>query len=370
MTPVRYAIVTGTGVALALIELVGMDIPRELVGADGAAVTLTVLAAGLGWWFPRVAGCVAILAGAVGVGAAAQPLLFPALTGLAGVVVLVWQRVWAIAVVAGAALALAAVSRFPTETPDGSAWVITTLVTAAVAATAVAWRNRREAARAERLLREREIAAERQDAARAERARIARELHDVVAHSVSVIASLAETAPYTLGELDPPVREKFAEIAREARAALGELRDLLSTLRRDDAPGLGLGPVPDLAGIENLVADHRRAGGSVELVQEGDLTAIPVAVGIAAHRIVQEALTNVRRHTDGAHATVTLARRPGSLLVHVRDTGPRRPSENSTGHGLIGMHERAAAVRGRVRAEPVGDGFEVCAELPVDEEPT
>lgn len=256
---------------------------------------------------------------------------------------------------------------------DSGAWVgelvVAAAVTAAVAGVTVARRSRGEAPRAEVCLREQEIAAQGRDAVLAERARIARELHDLVAHSVSVIAALAETAPFSVDELPPAGKQRFAEISTAARDALGELRDLLSILRREDIASAGLGrdPVPDLQGIHRLVDEHRRAGGIVDLSTEGELSGVPIAVEIAAHRIVQEALTNVRRHTRGAHASVALTRSPDRLVVHVRDTGPWLSTETGSGYGLLGMDERAKALTGTLHAGPDGDGFQVSAVLPLVE---
>ncbi len=373
VTRIRNAAAACAVVVLAVLELGLPGLDRDLIGPDGAAVGLVLLAAVVWRVSPRAAGGIAVTAGVVGFAAVAQALAVPSLVGLLGVAGLVRYRTPAVAVVGTVALAVAVMSWHRLALGGVGLWlvelVIATALVAAVAATTSARNSRRDAARAEALLREQEIVAERRDAALGERSRIGRELHDVVAHSVSVIASLAETAPYAVADLPAAARDKFAEIAQEARGALGELRDLLSALRRDGtdtAQGLGPHPVPDLAGVEYLVDDHRRAGGHADLARVGELSGIPVAVEIAAHRIVQEALTNVRRHTVGAHATVTLTRTPDRLLVRVRDTGPRRPAGPEEGHGVIGMRERAAALRGTLRAEPLGDGFEVAAELPID----
>lgn len=357
-------------VVVAVLELAQPG--KDVLGADGAAVALVVLAAGLSWWFPRLAAVLAIAGGVVGFSVVDQQLLATSVAGLLGVVVLLRHRIPAVALVGAVVVAVAVAPRGHRDSGlDTGIWIgeliVAAAVTAAVAGVTLARRSRREAARAEVRLREQEIAAQRRDAVLAERARIARELHDLVAHSVSVIAALAETAPFSVEKLPPEGSRRFAEIATAARGALGELRDLLSVLRREDVASVGLGrdPVPDLAGIDRLIDEHRRTGGTVDLSTEGELSGVPVAVEIAAHRIVQEALTNVRRHTRGAHASVALTRAPDRLLVRVRDTGPRLGMQIGSGHGLLGMQERAAALTGTLHAGPDGDGFQVSAALPL-----
>ena len=303
-----------------------------------------------------------------------QPLLSTSLAGLLGVVVLIRCRVPALILIAAITVAVGLASGISYRGQDIGGWLAEVIVGAAFASAAagatLARRNRSDAVLAEGRLREQRIAAERRDAILAERARISRELHDVVAHSVSVIAVLAETAPCAVDDLPPAGKQRFAEIATSAREALGELRDLLSVLRRDDSAvsGLGRSPAPDLAGIDRLADEHRRAGRTIDLTTEGDLTGVPIAVEMATHRVVQEALSNVRQHTRQAHTTVTLTRTEACLVVRVRDTGPRAGTGTGTGagHGLLGMQERAEALTGSLRAGPSGTGFEVLAELPID----
>lgn len=356
---------------LALKESPYFGAPTAL--ADPVAAGLVLLAAVLAWFLPRTAALSALVGGVIGYAVAAEPLLATSVAGLIGVIVLVRHRIPVLAVVPAVVLAIAAASWSRYGGLDTGAWLgellVATAVTSAVAGATLARRSSGDAVLAEARLREQQITAERRDAILAERTRISRELHDVVAHSVSVIAVLAETAPFAVGGLPLAGKQRFAEIASSARGALGELRDLLSVLRRDDsaAPGLGTAPVPDLEGIERLIDEHRRAGRSIDLTTEGDLSGVPIAVEIAGHRIVQEALTNIRRHTDEAHTSVTLTRAVYGLVIRVRDTGPRSGTSTGSGHGLLGMQERAASLTGSLRAEPKGDGFEVTAELPIRE---
>jgi signal transduction histidine kinase len=229
--------------------------------------------------------------------------------------------------------------------------------------------------------------------ARGERARIARELHDVVAHHISVIAVQAETARLTTPGLPDAGAERFAAIGDTARAGLTEMRRLLGVLREDahltesnapgsNAPGSGApapaapgpatsGPVadrhpqPGLAQLGALIDEAREASGSVvRLIVSGPVTRLDPGVELAAYRIVQEALTNARRHAPGAAVDVEL-RYDGDLLrLRIRDNGPG-PAARRTGHGLLGMHERAAAAGGSLRTgDAHGGGFRVDAQLP------
>ncbi|MEU8706760.1 sensor histidine kinase [Streptomyces sp. NPDC048565] len=208
---------------------------------------------------------------------------------------------------------------------------------------------------------------ERRQAAETERATIARELHDMIAHSVSMIAVQAESATYTTAELPEPARDAFQQIAGTARSSMAELRRLLGVLRAGTSAAALRSPQPSLAGLEDLVEQHRAVGGSAELRVIGERTELPASWELSAYRIVQEALTNARRHAPGAHTVVEIDYRPGVLSVRVSDDGPG-PSEtepDGRSHGLVGMGERAALLGGRLTAGrgPAG-GFLVEAELP------
>ncbi|WP_018653451.1 sensor histidine kinase [Actinomadura flavalba] len=238
--------------------------------------------------------------------------------------------------------------------------------------------------------------AQREQAVMRERARIARELHDVVAHSVSMIAVQAETAPYTMDALSPQAREGYAEIARTAREALVEMRRLLSVLRADARPDQSdSSPQPRLDRLPELIDQHRGAGGRVEMDVRGDPRALSTTVELSAYRIVQEALTNARRHAPGAEVHVDLVYLPDRLAVRVRDDGAAAPTTvlnpgavpsrtggadatvtlpdgrtrvepGPGGHGLVGMRERATMLGGRFSAGPAAHGgFQVEAELPL-----
>jgi signal transduction histidine kinase len=200
----------------------------------------------------------------------------------------------------------------------------------------------------------------------AERTRIAREMHDVVAHHMSMIAVRAESAPYRLGHLDEGTRGEFGQISAAAREALTEMRRLLGVLRseRDQPP---VAPQPGLPELTALVDSRRQAGEAVEVVLPADLTGLAPAVELTAYRIVQEALSNAARHAPGARAQVVLEREPECLTVTVRNAAPARPAPpGGTGHGLLGMRERAGMLGGALQAGPQPDGgFVVRAVLPL-----
>ncbi|MFH9039985.1 sensor histidine kinase [Streptomyces sp. NPDC017966] len=217
-----------------------------------------------------------------------------------------------------------------------------------------------------------------------ERARIARELHDVVAHHMSVITVQADTAEYRLDELPPDVREEFTSIAATARESLGEMRRLLGVLRNEEAHG-ELAPQPGLTRIGQLVEATVRAGMPVEFTPcDAD---VPEAVGLSAYRIVQEALANVVRHAPGAPTRVSVsvseplsvsdaesvAEDGACLTVLVVNGPPPEPPAGplevgGTGHGLVGMRERVRLAGGTLDVGPLPDGgFRVAARFPLTE---
>ncbi|BCJ38256.1 two-component sensor histidine kinase [Actinocatenispora thailandica] len=199
-----------------------------------------------------------------------------------------------------------------------------------------------------------------------ERARIARELHDVVAHHMSLIAVQAETAPYRLPGLPTAADDEFAAIGTAARQALGEMRRMLGVLRAEQPAERT--PQPGLAELPALLHQARRAGAEIELRNGGTPRPVPVAVDVSGYRIVQEALSNARRHAPGAPVTVRLEYRPGALAIEVVNAAPDAPPvAGEPGHGLLGMRERATMLGGTLSANPTPDGgFRVAAVLPCD----
>jgi signal transduction histidine kinase len=298
----------------------------------------------------------------------------------------------------GLALVLAAaVSRpvLPAAGASGLAWagvetrvlavlLATAIPVAVVAATA---RGAREEGQTYSAVRERAEGMLADHLARGERARIARELHDVVAHHISVIAVQAETARLTTPGLPDAGAQRFAAIGDTARAGLTEMRRLLGVLREDahlaepgtptaDTPAADMPapdasvpvadrhPQPGLPQLGDLIDEAREASGSVvRLIVSGPVARLDPGVELAAYRIVQEALTNARRHAPGAAVDVELRYAGDVLRLRIRDNGPGR-TDRHTGHGLLGMRERAAAAGGSLRTGGAPGGFRIEAELP------
>jgi signal transduction histidine kinase len=211
--------------------------------------------------------------------------------------------------------------------------------------------------------------------ARGERARISRELHDVVAHHISMIAVQAETARLATPGMPAAGAQRLLAIGDTARAALTEMRRLLGVLREDTGePAVDLQPQPGLAQLNELLDEARDAAGiGARLIVRGWLTALDPGVELAAYRIVQEALTNARRHAPGAAVDVELHFTDETLHLRIRDNGPGPPpaaaDPQATGHGILGMRERAAAAGGELStgAAP-GGGFLVRATFPIKAE--
>jgi signal transduction histidine kinase len=201
-----------------------------------------------------------------------------------------------------------------------------------------------------------------------ERNRIARELHDVLAHNLSVMVVQASGARHVLEKNPARAVEAAALIERTGREALVEIRQLFGPVRRGDGEPLS-GP-PSLARVDELARRARAAGLRVELRVAGDPVELPAAIDLAAYRIVQEALTNTLKHSGGAHARVTVSYEPNEVVLSVEDDGegPREDYElggAGGGHGLAGMRERAAVYGGVVQAGRArGGGFAVQARLP------
>ena len=206
--------------------------------------------------------------------------------------------------------------------------------------------------------------------ARGERARIARELHNVVAHHISMIAVQAETARLATPGMPAAGAQRLLQIGDTARAGLTEMRRLLGVLREDAQADLGqLGadrhPQPGLQQLNELLDEARDASGAAaRLIVRGPPTTLDPGVELAAYRIVQEALTNARRHAPGAAVDVELHYADDALRLRIRDNGPG-PGDGATGHGLTGMRERAAAAGGELRTGAAhGGGFLIDALLP------
>jgi len=204
--------------------------------------------------------------------------------------------------------------------------------------------------------------------ARGERARIARELHDVVAHHISIIAVQAESARLTVPDMPAAGAKRLSAIGDTARAALTEMRRLLGVLRDDAATGIvDRSPQPGLRQLNDLLDEARDvAGAGTRLILTGRPAALDPGVELAAYRIVQEALTNSRRHAPGAAVDVELDFSADALRLQIRDNGPGSLEPAHHGLGLTGMRERAAAVGGQLRTgQSSAGGFLVAATLPI-----
>ncbi|BCJ43455.1 two-component sensor histidine kinase [Actinoplanes ianthinogenes] len=288
-----------------------------------------------------------------------QPLWYGALIAMFTVAAQAprWQRISAVVIIGWGAFILTG----SVETAARGALLWTTAYVMGRA-----WANRREEVRtlrerARHLERERELEAER------ERSRIARDMHDILAHAVSITIAQAEAGPVVMKQGPARTEEAFDAIAAAGREAMAQLRRILGVL---DAGGEGArAPQPTLAGIAGLVASVSQVGGTaVSLNVLGQPGTVTPDAEVAAYRIVQEALTNVLKHARARTVTVTLDWRGDGLAVTVTDDGrgPQRTAGPGQGHGLIGIRERAASCGGSATAGPApgGRGFQVRATLP------
>jgi signal transduction histidine kinase len=227
----------------------------------------------------------------------------------------------------------------------------------------------------------REQLAETRRARSEERLQISRELHDVVAHTLSVIAVQAGVAGYVIETRPEEAARALASIEQTSRSALNEMRALLGVLRDEETgarngagpgtSGAELGPAPGLADLDSLAARAGQAGVRVELSVRGDRPALPAGLDLAAYRVIQEAVTNVIKHAATGQCRVIVAYQEDALLLEVADHGSGGAtssdgSELVAGNGIIGMRERAVMYGGEVRAAPLpGRGFRVTARFPL-----
>ncbi|MFH9350003.1 sensor histidine kinase [Kitasatospora sp. NPDC017646] len=237
------------------------------------------------------------------------------------------------------------------------------------------WRRRVEEGRQRLSALEREQPAALERAVELERARIARELHDVVTHNVSMMTIQAGAARKILDTAPDKAREAMAAVESGGRAAMTELRHVMGLLTIDSETGgdpaasADLSPQPGLGRLDALVEGVRRAGLPVELTVRGEQRAVPPGVELAAYRVVQEALTNTVKHAGGAEASVTVDYAPGHLEVEVTDTGGRPTGAAATGdgRGLLGLRERLAVYGGSLHTGPrPRGGYRVTASIPLE----
>jgi signal transduction histidine kinase len=222
--------------------------------------------------------------------------------------------------------------------------------------------------RAARAESEREAAA--RVAVAEERARIARELHDVVAHAVSVMVLQVGAVRHRLPSALAEDRDALRGVERAGRRALAEMRRLLAAMRREDEE-VEFAPQPGLDGLDSLLDEVGRAGLPVALHLEGEPFPLPRGIDLSAYRIVQEGLTNALKHARASDADVTVRYRPDELEIEVRDNGDGTGSSDGLGHGLVGIRERVKIYGGDMSARPAPEGgFVLNTRLPVVEEET
>jgi signal transduction histidine kinase len=199
-----------------------------------------------------------------------------------------------------------------------------------------------------------------------ERRRIARELHDVIAHSVSVMVVQAGAARELLGRDDEGVASALDEIQRSGRSALGETGRMLGLLREDEETDVA--PQPSTSDIPRLVDGFRASGLDVRLHIDGSTEGLPAGLDLSLYRIVEEGLTNALKHTPGAHVDVSYRRRADRVDVVLESTSGAAPRMPGGGHGLVGMRERVAVFGGSFAAGPTDDGgFLVDVRMPLGE---
>jgi signal transduction histidine kinase len=284
------------------------------------------------------------------------------LTGPVAAVAVATRLPWRTAALAGTGFVLVTALPHTLDTDAGGwvprlAWTVGwAAVVAAPAAVGAALQVRRRADAGVRAEQARRAVSE-------ERLAIAREVHDGVGHGLAVIALQAGVALHVLDRDPARARELLASIQATSRESLDGLRAELQRFRDPAAP-TALRPVPGLADLPALLS-RMRDGGLVLHAQLDECPGVPADVGAAAHRIVQESLTNVLRHAGDTPAWVTVRCSPGGLLVEVRDRGAGPAAGAPAGLGIPGMRERAGAVGGRLSAGPTGEGFLVRAELPL-----
>ena len=359
--PLAFALVLG------LVAMLEVTVYADDIGPAMIANLLATLPLALARRYPAWATGAIVFGAAVALGTDGGTLTIAALLGLLIALYLFavrYGRWWSVIPV----LPFLANAIEPYSGEDsGFPGVLLLMVVVAAAALGDSRRQRGEALAERDETRQAMVDTLQDQAALGERARIARDLHDVVAHHVSAIAVQAESARLTTEGLPEEGRAHFEAIGQTARDALTEMRRMLGVLREDANGEPARAPQPSLTRVDELVETARAAGSPVTLTLEGAVTPLPQGVDLCAYRILQEALTNVRRHASGAAVEVELEYKPDALRLRVRDHGPGAESPDPDGHGLLGMRERAIMVGGTLTAAPAeGGGFAVDAVLPVN----
>ncbi len=198
-----------------------------------------------------------------------------------------------------------------------------------------------------------------------ERIHIAREVHDTVAHSLTIVAVQAAAAEALLDEDPARARDSIGHVRQTAKDALADLRSVLAVLRAAESE-VPLAPTANLSELDELIASARRAGLEVDVATTGDLSAVPAPVAVSVYRVVQESLTNVVRHAHATHVSVNATAGPRQLVLEIRDNGNGPDPTCKEGHGIRGMRERVAALGGQLHTGPGSlGGFTVRAEIPL-----
>jgi signal transduction histidine kinase len=195
--------------------------------------------------------------------------------------------------------------------------------------------------------------------------RIARELHDIVAHAVSVMVLQVGAVRHKLPDVLAEDRDALRNVERAGRTALAEMRGLLAAMRRDGEEA-ELVPQPGLDGLDSLLAELGRAGLPVELHVDGEPFPLPRGIDLSAYRIVQEGLTNALKHARASRADVTVRYEPDELQIEVRDNGEGNSTSDGLGHGLVGIRERVKIYGGEMTAGANGSGFVLSTRLPLN----
>ncbi len=359
--------------AIAVAAAVELAVNPQIAPRAVAAPMTALMAAALLWWRRApVLTLVVVLAASVVQGAAGVPIQQPVVPMLAQLIATyaVFSRcglrraaVGGVLLVGGLALQV-----FPRAGGVGN-FVFGLVLVGGVWLVAQIVRRRTtelgdQQRRADHLERHQDVRA--REVAREERVRIARELHDVIAHSVSVMVVQAGAAEQLIRRDPGRSQAAMQAVQHTGREALAELANLLGLLREDSAE-IGMAPQPRLADLRNLVQRTRTAGLPVTLEVAGPVRPLPPGVELSLYRIVQEALTNVRKHAGNAQTSVTIRFGADSVHAEVRDDGSgRSPLGGIGGHGLVGMRERVTVHGGTLHAGPGPDGgYCVLATIPV-----
>jgi signal transduction histidine kinase len=355
----------GASVVLVLLAL-GQLVVLERVGDSPLLLTAVAMAGPVAFVnrLPRAAALMAVIGAVANLAVGDYPMLMGGLIGLMLVCgSAAYQLRAPYSSVIAAPFAVNAVSPLGGEDAGPRSFVVLVLVAAALGFGGLLRSRQRVEAELGASVEAHE-ATLREQALLEQRAHIARELHDVVAHHISSLAVQAETARLTTPALPELGAERFAAIGDSARDALDEMRHLLGVMRAPDL-GAKLAPQPGLDQLPALADEHRALGGDVRLTFRGAVREAPETLALVAYRVVQEALTNARRHAPGAPVEVLLDYEPDALHIIVSDRGPGA-SGGAGGFGLVGMRERVEAVGGSVTiGDRPGGGFVVAAELPL-----